>query len=55
MVHEMKILPQYYEDVSSGIKTFELRKDDRNVQAGDILLLKEWRGPQREENTRRGA
>ena len=44
MVHEMKILPQYYEDVSSGIKTFELRKDDRNVQAGDILLLKEWTG-----------
>lgn len=44
MIHEMKILPQYFRDVSSGIKTFELRKDDRNVQAGDILLLKEWTG-----------
>ena len=44
MVHEMKLLSQYYDAVESGNKTFELRKDDRNVQVGDILLLKEWTG-----------
>lgn len=44
MIHEMKILQQYYKDVKSGTKTFELRKDDRNVQVGDIILLKEWTG-----------
>ena len=44
MLHEMKILEQYYADVYSGAKTFELRKDDRNVQVGDTLLLREWTG-----------
>ena len=42
--HELKILPQYFCDVWSGIKTFELRKDDRDYQCGDILVLREWDG-----------
>ncbi len=37
-----KILPQYFRDVSMGIKTFELRKDEDDVQPGDILDLLEW-------------
>lgn len=41
---EKKILPCYFEDVISGIKTFEIRKDEDNIQPGDTLLLKEWDG-----------
>ena len=44
MVHELKILPQYFDPVARRTKTFELRKDDRNYQLGDELLLREWDG-----------
>ena len=39
MLHELKTLPIYYDAVVSGTKTFELRKNDRNFQAGDFLEL----------------
>lgn len=42
MIHELKIIPQYFEAVVKGIKTFELRKNDRDYKVGDTLLLKEW-------------
>lgn len=42
MEHELKIYPRYLEDIASGKKTFEVRKNDRNFQVGDILTLKEW-------------
>lgn len=42
--HEIKILPQYFTDVSKGVKQFELRKDDRGYQVGDLVTLKEWNG-----------
>lgn len=41
---EKKILPEYYNAVISGSKTFELRKDEDNIQAGDFIVLKEWDG-----------
>lgn len=41
-IHELKIKPVYFEAIKEGIKTFELRKDDRNFKVGDILLLREW-------------
>lgn len=42
MTHELKILPGYFEKVVSGEKTFEIRKNDRDFEEGDTLLLKEW-------------
>lgn len=42
MVHELKTLPKYFKAVKLGHKTFEVRKDDRDFQVGDILLLKKW-------------
>lgn len=41
-IHDLKILPPYFEHVKKGEKTFELRFDDRDYCAGDILLLREW-------------
>ena len=40
--HELKILPQYYKEVANGTKTFEIRKNDRNFQQGDTVILKEY-------------
>jgi hypothetical protein len=37
-VHELKILPKYF----VREKNFELRKNDRNFQVGDIVVLREW-------------
>jgi len=40
--HELKILPQYFEDILHNSKNFEIRKNDRNYKVGDILILEEW-------------
>ena len=36
-LHELKIKEEYLEDIKSGKKTFELRKNDRNYQVGDLI------------------
>ena len=41
MIHELKTLPEYFEAVRKGDKTFELREDDRNFKVGDYLALNE--------------
>lgn len=51
-VHDLKTWPQYFEAVESGVKTFELRKDDRPFAEGDILLLREF-DPEGEKYTGR--
>jgi ASC-1-like (ASCH) protein len=42
MEHQLKIQPEYYEAVRKRIKTFEIRRNDRNFQVGDILVLNEF-------------
>lgn len=39
--HELKIMPEYYEAVVSGKKTFEIRYNDRDYNVGDLLILQE--------------
>lgn len=41
-IHELKILPKWFGDVTSGVKNFEIRKNDRDYKVGDYLILKEW-------------
>lgn len=42
MIHELKILPEYFNEIMYGRKKFEVRFNDRNFKVGDTLLLKEW-------------
>ncbi len=39
--HEIKIKPKYYAAVIAGMKTFELRENDRDYQVGDEVKLME--------------
>ncbi len=41
MIHELKIEAEYLEDVAKGIKSFEVRKNDRDFRIGDFLALNE--------------
>ena len=40
--HEIKIAAMYYDDVVSGRKRFELRKNDRGYKVGDALKMLEF-------------
>ena len=42
MIHELKTLPEYFEAVINGEKTFEVRKFDRPFHKGDLLALNEY-------------
>ena len=44
MRHELKIKPEYFQAVWEGKKKAELRKDDRDYNVGDVLILYEWNG-----------
>ena len=41
-MHELKILPEYFEAIKSGAKNFEIRLNDRDYKLHDELVLKEW-------------
>ncbi len=40
--HNLKAIQPYFGHVRSGIKTFELRKNDRNFMVGDSVSLGEF-------------
>lgn len=41
VTHELKTLPAYFAELWSTRMRFEIRKNDRNFQAGDKLILRE--------------
>lgn len=40
--HEVKTLPEYFWPQVTGRKPFDVRRDDRGYQVGDILRQREW-------------
>lgn len=40
-VHELKLSATFFRDVAAGVKTFELRKNDRHFKTGDGLRFNE--------------
>jgi hypothetical protein len=42
MTHEVKCWKTYFKLIEDGSKTFDLRKNDRNYQAGDDIMLCEY-------------
>lgn len=42
LTHELKTWPPFFEEVMNGIKSFEIRKDDRGFMVGDTLILREY-------------
>ena len=41
--HEIKIWPQWFDAVRNGTLSFQVRKNDRNYEIGDTLVLNEFR------------
>lgn len=42
-VHDVKLGATFFEDVKTGRKTFELRKNDREYKEGDTIVLHEYK------------
>lgn len=49
---EKKCWPEYFDAIASGIKKFELRLNDFDLDEGDTLTLREW-DPKTKEYTGR--
>lgn len=43
VTHELKIAPKYFEEVVSGKKKFEIRKNDRDFKKWDKVKLREFK------------
>lgn len=41
-VHRLKTWTPFFRDIKKGIKQFEVRKNDRNYEVGDTLILEEF-------------
>lgn len=39
-IHYLKIKEEYYQAIKDGLKTFELRRNDRNYHVGDLIIFK---------------
>lgn len=44
MIHELKTMPAYFEASAAGVKSFEVRKNDRPYNIGDYVAQNEWDG-----------
>lgn len=42
MIHELKTWPRYFNAAEAGVKTFEIRRNDRKFELWDILRLQEY-------------
>lgn len=42
-IHQIRLSSQYFDDVCSGKKSFEFRKNDSNYKVGDILEMTEFK------------
>jgi len=40
MKHKLHIQNKYFIDVKSGLKTFEIRQNNRNYKIGEVLIIK---------------
>ena len=40
--HYLKCWPQFFEPTARGLMPFNLRKNDRDFQAGDLVVMYEW-------------
>lgn len=50
VIHRLKILPEYFEAQKNKVKTFEIRKNDRNFKIGDRLMLYEIDSKTKQKN-----
>ena len=41
-IHVLKVRPPYFNALADGSKRFEVRKNDRAYQTGDVVELGEW-------------
>lgn len=41
--HHLKTWPRYFSEVRRGVKSLEIRHDDRGYQVGDVLVLQEFK------------
>ena len=46
MDHSLKVWPEFYRDLESGKKNFEVRRDDQDFAVGDMLILHEYNNVQ---------
>ena len=40
--HRLKTWPEYYNAIIRGDKSFEVRRNDRGFETGDVVELMEW-------------
>ena len=41
MIHLLKTEKEYFQKIADGLKPFEIRRNDRDYQTGDFLVLQE--------------
>ena len=51
-VHQIKCINPFYNEVAAGIKTFEVRYNDRNYNVGEKVVLYEY-DPEKQKHTGR--